>query len=567
MNSTPYLICRDGIYYFRKVCPKDLLPFLGRQEITKSLRTASIHLAKRLALTMATDLENLFEQLRQGLGLLKPKQVDLLASHFYQQQIQALTKEALEDFEDRTVEQEEWEAFHARTFQQEVQSELKHSRYDSVQPDVDRLIEVNGLVIEKGSAVYKQVCRALLIGLDRAYESAELIVKGDFENPVFNFESADSREGEIESQSVTLNVVAGKYLAECKRDWTDKHYNSQKAKLDHFMASMGEGDLTKGGNCGLDQVSTTDVRAYKELLQSTPSNALKKYPDLSVLEVVDAAREAGDSLLGTTSINNYIQCISSLYTWAARELDYQGKNRFKGRTKKVSGKGKREERNPFSREQLSIFFKSPLYTGCQSLSRCHKDGEKFYKDSAKYWVPLIGFYTGMRLQEILQLYVEDVYQANGLWVLDLNTNHEDKKLKTDQSKRVIPIHDDLIKVGLIEFRNRQEAKESQRLFPDAALSGDGTYSSTFSKWFSRYLNNIGIKTTKTSFHSFRHNVKDFFRSAGVSDELSEHYLGRLTERSVEAYGSGHTVESFAEALIKIKFSDYLDADILKGSQT
>ena len=56
---------------------------------------------------MATDLENLFEQLRQGLGLLKPKQVDLLASHFYQQQIQALTKEALEDFEDRTVEQEE----------------------------------------------------------------------------------------------------------------------------------------------------------------------------------------------------------------------------------------------------------------------------------------------------------------------------------------------------------------------------------------------------------------------------------------------------------------------------
>ena len=75
---------------------------------------------------MATDLENLFEQLRQGLGLLKPKQVDLLASHFYQQQIQALTKEALEDFEDRTVEQEEWEAFHARTFQQEVKNELKH---------------------------------------------------------------------------------------------------------------------------------------------------------------------------------------------------------------------------------------------------------------------------------------------------------------------------------------------------------------------------------------------------------------------------------------------------------
>ena len=61
---------------------------------------------------------------------------------------------------------------------------------------MDRLIEVNGLLIEKGSAVYKQVCRAILIGLDRVYESAELIVKGDFENPAFNFESADSRVGE-----------------------------------------------------------------------------------------------------------------------------------------------------------------------------------------------------------------------------------------------------------------------------------------------------------------------------------------------------------------------------------
>ena len=161
-----------------------------------------------------------------------------------------------------------------------------------------------------------------------------------------------------------------------------------------------------------------------------------------------------------------------------------------GRTKRVSGKSKSDERHPFSRVQLAKFFTSPLYAGCQSLSSSYQKGEKIYIDSSKYWVPLIGFYTGMRLQEILQLYVEDVYQANGVWVLDLNTNHDDKKLKTDQSKRVIPIHDDLVTAGLIEFRNRQEENERQRLFPDAALSGDGTYSSTFSKWFSRYLKKL-----------------------------------------------------------------------------
>ena len=102
MNTAPYLICRDGIYYFRKVCPKALQPFLGRKEITKSLRTASKHLAKRLAITTATDIEKLFADITNGLDLLKPQQVEIVAAHFYRQQVEALTKEALEDFKDRS---------------------------------------------------------------------------------------------------------------------------------------------------------------------------------------------------------------------------------------------------------------------------------------------------------------------------------------------------------------------------------------------------------------------------------------------------------------------------------
>ena len=543
--------------------PKVLQPLLGRKEITKSLRTASIHVAKKLAITMATDIEKLFVEITNGLNLLKPQQVEIVAAHFYRQQVQALTKEALEDFKDRSDAEEEWEAFHARTFRQEVKSNLKKSSYESVEPEVDRLIEVNGLILEKHSAVYNQLCRAVLIGLDKVYEASEKIIQGDFENPEFNFASSEVPSVQSESKSVTLKIATEKYLAENKRDWAEKHYLSQKAKLDHFIAFMGEGVLAKGENIELGQVSTHDARRYKELLQGTPSNALKKYPDLTVIEVVEAARKAGDRLLGTTSINNYIQCISTLYSWAAEELDYQGKNYFKGRAKRISGKSRRDERHPFSKEQLATLFSSPLYTGCQSLSRCHKAGDKLFKDSAKYWVPLIGFYTGMRLQEILQLYVADIYQSEGQWVLDLNEAHEDKKLKTEQSKRVIPIHNDLLDIGLITFKERQEEKGSGRLFPDAVLSGDGTYSSIFSKWFSRYLGNIGIKTDKTSFHSFRHNMKDFFRAAGSSEELSEHYLGRLTGKTGEAYGSGHTVESFASAVAKIKFNDFLDTTNLK----
>ena len=84
---------------------------------------------------MTTDIEKLFADITNGLDLLKPQQVEIVAAHFYRQQVDALTKEALEDFKDRSDAEEEWEAFHARTFRQEVKSNLKNSSYESVDPE------------------------------------------------------------------------------------------------------------------------------------------------------------------------------------------------------------------------------------------------------------------------------------------------------------------------------------------------------------------------------------------------------------------------------------------------
>jgi len=56
---------------------------------------------------MATDIEKLFAEITNGLGLLKPQQVEIVAAHFYRKQVEALTKEALEDFKDRSDAEEE----------------------------------------------------------------------------------------------------------------------------------------------------------------------------------------------------------------------------------------------------------------------------------------------------------------------------------------------------------------------------------------------------------------------------------------------------------------------------
>ena len=190
--------------------------------------------------------------------------------------------------------------------------------------------------------------------------------------------------------------------------------------------------------------------------------------------------------------------------------------------------------------------------GCKSLPTCHEEGRLIPRDSHKYWVPLIGLFTGMRLQEILQLYLEDVYQHDGLWVFDLNENHPDKKLKTPQSKRLGPIHSDLIELGLIDLWEKKKTNlKDKRLFEDANVASDGTYSSTFSKWFSRYLTNIGIKTAKTSFHSLR-QTKDGFKIP----ELQMSWL-RIYGTSNGYYGEDMEAAiryKAHDALHKIKFT-------------
>ena len=45
--------------------------------------------------------------------------------------------------------------------------------------------------------------------------------------------------------------------------------------------------------------------------------------------------------------------------------------------------------------------------------------EDKHKKNCNFWIPLIGLFTGMRLEEISQLYVWDLTKIDGIWCLDI----------------------------------------------------------------------------------------------------------------------------------------------------
>ena len=73
MKTYPYLLCRKGIYYFRKATPKDLLYFIGQREIIKTLGTTDARVARKAALEMSEQLDELFVKIRNGTKLLSLK--------------------------------------------------------------------------------------------------------------------------------------------------------------------------------------------------------------------------------------------------------------------------------------------------------------------------------------------------------------------------------------------------------------------------------------------------------------------------------------------------------------
>jgi integrase len=154
------------------------------------------------------------------------------------------------------------------------------------------------------------------------------------------------------------------------------------------------------------------------------------------------------------------------------------------------------------------------------------------------WVPLLGYYTGARLNEICQLHVSDIRMEDGTWYIDINDNTDNKRLKNRASKRKVPIHKSLIRLKFLDYVEKQKINGLDRLFPELKKTCDG-YGGNASKWFGRHLIKQAVIHNKKSFHSFRHTFTELLKKAKVDTKeiagLVGHYDADIT---TNRYGSG-----------------------------
>lgn len=155
--------------------------------------------------------------------------------------------------------------------------------------------------------------------------------------------------------------------------------------------------------------------------------------------------------------------------------------------------------------------------------------------NAVFWIPLIAAYTGGRREEIAQLYVDDIHLHEGAsWFIRVIDDRPDKSVKTDSSRREIPVHPDLIALGLLTLV--QGRAPGTRVFPQLVKVSDG-FAGIVSKSWRPITQRCGVyQPGRNPLHAFRHSFKTLAREHGIPKEVSDWITGHASGHIGDSYG-------------------------------
>ncbi|MEP6669411.1 MAG: site-specific integrase [Chthoniobacter sp.] len=439
--------------------------------------------------------------------------------------------------------------------------------------ELDCFIEEEGLEIPKDSAAYRKLRplfhQALLENALRNVARAHhdpIRNRVPFFREVFSYSSLPERR-----QRMTLGEMLSSYL-----EWVSGHRANVTRRSYELPARLLREVL--GEKKALDSITKRDTEDLFALLKRAPANATQRYPRMTLQQAIEAADKAGDSRrLGTKTLGNYYTNISAIFNYAvAKKLmaENPAKDRYLRET--FASERKQPRKKIFTAEELNRLFRSPLYCGCQD------DGFGFATPGpnkprrGRFWVPLLSLFHGLRCNEAAQLYTEDICEDDGISFFEIREERADgskcdKKLKTEQSKRRIPIHPAIIRIGFLDYvAERRKDSARPRLFPDLPCGkSTGYFSDPFSKFFSRFVELAVGDECKATFHSFRHHFRDALREAGVSIDDAE-ALGGWSEgrRSAERdYGHGPSLKRLREQIAKVKYGGLDLSHLFRGKAT
>lgn len=583
MGKRQFILRRGGMLYYRRRFPIALHDLTGK-EFKKSLRTGDLKAAEPAILMAHLEYAQVLERARQpaparSIGRSKVA-APVVAAEYptpYPRKLSELADEELYEIIERwyaasmlqppslpDTPEERAEALQAA---RQDRADLSIGNYRQLSAgmklSVDRLLIQSGIVPDPKNPRYAEVVQLMARGYASRAEFEAAYLAGDI-TPV-------------PSDRFFAGIVQGTPAAPRRRQEAQRTFG---ALLDEYLrhrATMNLGSRTRrdeqsisrllrdliGNNTKLAGVDFQVCQSAKERLMQLPPKCRDKYPNMPLADIPARAHADGLAPMSKKTANKYINLMSAAFEHGRLRLRWLSENPAEGLRFKLK-KSDTEKYRPFTIEQLNKMFSAPLYTGCVNAGRGYdKPGNCVPRESGRYWVPLIALFTGMRLNEICQLDTADIDKIEGVDVIHVREESEtaepgenNKRLKTEASRRIVPIHPELRKLGLLEVVAKRRERSTRKLFPDLRVGADEYYSDAFQKWFGRFLGKVGVKERRISFHSFRHTFRDAARRARLDVETVNSIAGWTDGSMAERYGQRDQIKKNANAIRKIAYPGF-----------
>ena len=562
---------REGVWYYRRRVPTHLLETFGKPVIQLSLRTTSKKVA--IGRREVRDVEWSARFAKAEADLKRP---GTFADQTPAAQKRTLTEPlAIQIVQKYVEETDQWRSNAAladppqnseeRTeCEMNIALELAIAR-DQAHPDdhieyISRSYEeifssADVMVDEKSfsiAAVLDLVKRACIEVERRALAR----VRDDHGHRFF-----DKLFDPASPPPVTVGELSEQFLAHEREEAValkraQKTIDTKHASLALVREILGDDTLVRDINWDV-------CRRFCSTLAKVPTNRTKKYKGLPLEEAIARAQDDGGSALSYITQSQYLATLKELLEMAVKKDLIRTNYAKELRPLKVDDLARDMKRVPFDLEQLKAFFTSEYYRACA-------DAEDFpYRHADKdwrFWFPLLTLFTGMRPKEVFQMHVTDVKQTPaGTWFFDIvaTTDEDDerapeltKTTKTATSRRQVPVHPELEKLGFFAFVEEQrKASNDPLLFRGITRNKYNDPAHYPLKRFrEKYLKEAIALRPRQSAYSFRHTWRDAARRISASDDFLK-AIGAWTDGTTTSdnYGSKHHPDLYAKDMARIAY--------------
>ncbi|MBL4917088.1 DUF6538 domain-containing protein [Szabonella alba] len=229
--------------------------------------------------------------------------------------------------------------------------------------------------------------------------------------------------------------------------------------------------------------------------------------------------------LSVATRNRYFDHFGALVTAARNEGFDLDPRLVPGKFRRKETTRARDKKRSFTTEELQRLFLHPFWAPDDPSVRPRLTYTQRRK-TGLFWVPIISAYTGLRREEIAGFSPENFHKVGNIWYLDI-VGTDLRRIKTASSQRRIPLHPDLVALGLPQFMEAAKKKGQALAFPDLREPASNILGRKVGRHMEAVIKEIwGNAGQGLSLHSMRHYVQNILdNDPMVGDKLARDIMG------------------------------------------